>query len=65
MFKETHNAPDWQIVSEVPTGRWIQNFLPQLNVKYSLQFPDYLSSDYFSAEEYYIGKQMVSSLSLQ
>lgn len=58
MFKETSNALDWlRFFSEVPTGIRMRSFIPQLNVKHSLQYLDSLSCDYFSAGEEYIGKQ--------
>lgn len=41
--------------SEVPKGIRTESFIPQLNVKYSLQDLDSLSCDYFSAGEEYTG----------
>lgn len=58
MFKETSIVLDWlRFFSEVPTGIRMRSFILQLNVKYSLQYLDSLSCDYFSAGEEYIGKQ--------
>lgn len=63
MFKETLYVLD--SFSEVPKGIRRQNFIPQPNVKYSLQYLDSLSCDYFSAGEEYIGKRMVINFSIQ